>query len=83
MNWSSIFTQMLEKFKPFMSGFMFPVIFLILAFLLVKAIVTAVMNYRRGDEINIMPIIMIVIALAILTALSVNDNLFKLFGVIH
>ena len=53
---------------------------IILGIILVKDIVKLVMNYRRGDDIDYMPIILLTIALAILVVLRASGAMWTILA---
>ncbi len=83
MEWGTVWSNSFNSVKPFITSFFYPFIMLVLAIILVKSIAQAAMNYRRGDEINFMPILVtVVIAVIVMTLLSGADPLlFKMFGI--
>lgn len=80
LDWSNIFSEALGQFKPFVDNFLFPMIGIILGIILVKDIVKLVMNYRRGDDIDYMPIILLTIALAILVVLRASGAMWTILA---
>ena len=80
LDWSNIFSEALGQFKPFVDNFLFPMIGIILGIILVKDIVKLVMNYRRGDDIDYMTIILLTIALAILVVLRASGAMWTILA---
>ena len=80
LDWSNIFSEALGQFKPFVDNFLFPMIGIILGIILVNDIVKLVMNYRRGDDIDYMPIILLTIALAILVVLRASGAMWTILA---
>ena len=80
LDWSNIFSEALGQIKPFVDNFLFPMIGIILGIILVKDIVKLVMNYRRGDDIDYMPIILLTIALAILVVLRASGAMWTILA---
>ena len=73
--------SVVKKIENFTDKIIFPAVLGILGIILVFDIVRAVMDYRRGDNVNFVPIIVLFIGLAALLALKASNLLWTVVGV--
>lgn len=74
MGWDTAFKKAFTSLWPLVTKFLFPMIMIILAMLLVMDIVKAVASYRRGDDVQIVPIVLLVAGIAMMSVLWANDG---------
>lgn len=78
---TTVKTDIVNKIKDFTNTIIFPAVMGILGIILVFDIVRAVMDYRRGDNVNFVPIIVLFIGLAALLALWKSNLLWTVVGI--
>lgn len=73
-DWSGVFSNASNQIWPFVLNFVIPIILIVFSILLLLDIVKAVTNYRRGDDVQIIPLVLLVAGIALLLALQANNG---------
>lgn len=72
--WNAIFQSAAKQVWPMLTGFVVPLLQLVIAFLLVFQLFKAFAEYRQGGEVQIKPIIFLVAGLALLLAMNASNG---------
>lgn len=72
--WNAIFQSAAKQVWPMLTGFVVPLLQLVIAFLLVFQLFKAFAEYRQGGEVQIKPIIFLIAGLALLLAMNASNG---------
>ena len=75
MNASALWASAFNSIVPVVNDILIPLFLVILAIIFVKDIVQMVINYRHGADIEVVPLVVLFVAIAILVAIKINPNL--------
>lgn len=75
MNASTLWTTAFGNIQPIIMNIIIPLFLVILIIMFIKDIVQMVMNYRHGADIEVIPLVILFFAIAILVAFKANPNL--------
>ena len=79
MNASTLWSKAFASIAPIVNDIVIPLFLVILAIIFVKDVVQMVMNYRHGADIEVIPLVVLFVAIAILVAIKIEPNLLWVF----
>ena len=75
MNASTLWAKAFASIAPLVNDIVIPLFLVILAIIFVKDLTNMVLNYRHGADIEVIPLVVLFISIAILVAIKIEPNL--------
>lgn len=75
MNASTLWAKAFASIAPLVNDIVIPLFLVILAIIFVKDLTSMVLDYRRGADIEVIPLVVLFTVLAILIAIKIEPNL--------
>lgn len=75
MNASTLWAKAFASIAPLVNDIVIPLFLVILAIIFIRDLVALVMNYRHGADIEVIPLVVLFVSLAILIAIKIEPNL--------